>query len=296
MKKKIAGTAILAVVLVALGTAAGAADDAASLTETSKALANPVSSLWSLSFQQNNYLLDMDELDKRDVYWQSNLVFQPVLPVALTENWNLITRPVIPLFVSTPYPEVATAPAPHLDMERRNGFGDVTLMELFSPSPKMAGNWLLGVGPTFILPTGSNDYTSQGKWQVGPAAIVGYLSKGGIVGALVQQWYSFADGRSGRQEVSQMNLQPFAAVFFGEGWSVGYSGNILANWNADSDNTWTVPIGLQVSKVTKIGKLPVKIGLAVQYMPIHPDVMGQVWNVQLQLTPVIPKLIQGTLF
>jgi len=270
----------------------------ASLTETSKALANPVSSLWSLSFQQNNYLLDMDGLDKPDVYWQSNLQFQPVLPVALTENWNLITRPVIPLFVSTPVPELELSPGgrPQLDIDRRTGFGDIIWLEVFSPSPKMAGSWLLGVGPTFILPTGSNDDVGQGKWQVGPAAVVGYLSKRGIVGAFLQQWYSFADEESGRKETSQMNLQPVAALFFGEGWSVGYSGNVLANWNADSDNTWTVPVGLQISKVARLGRLPVKFGIAGQYMPIHPDVLGQVWNVQLSVTPVIPKLVKGTLF
>jgi hypothetical protein len=31
-------------------------------------------------------------------------------------------------------------------------------------------------------------------------------------------------------------------------------------------------------------------------MPIHPDVFGQQWNIQVSLTPVIPKLIKGTVF
>ena len=71
-----------------------------------------------------------------------------------------------------------------------------------------------------------------------------------------------------------MNLQPFFSWFLGEGWSVGYSGNILANWKASSNNVWTVPIGVAVGKVLKLGKLSVKIQLAGQYMPIRPDNVG----------------------
>jgi hypothetical protein len=94
-----------------------------------------------------------------------------------------------------------------------------------------------------------------------------------------------------------MNLQPFAAYFLPNGWSIGYSGNILANWKADNaGDVWTVPLGLSVSKVQKFGKLPVRFALAGQYMVHHPDTFGQKWNIQLMVVPVIPKLIKGTLF
>jgi hypothetical protein len=299
MKKGfILGAPCLALVLVV--TSLGAADapvttapsrgePEASLTEINKKLTNPVSDLWSIAFQQNNYMLDMGA--GQPDHWNSNLNFQPVLPVALTDNWNLITRPVMTLFNSVPHPD------PHnpTDIERTTGFGDTVLMELVSPSPKLVGNWLLGVGPTFIFPTASSDYTGQGKWQVGPAAIVGYLSKKWILGALLQNWTSF--GGSGNQNVNQMNIQPFAAYFLPDGWSIGYSGNILANWKADkASDVWTVPLGLSVSKVVKLGKLPVRIGLAGQYMVHHPDTFGQKWNIQLMVVPVIPKLIKGNLF
>jgi hypothetical protein len=59
---------------------------------------------------------------------------------------------------------------------------------------------------------------------------------------------------------------------------------------------WTIPLGLSVSKVVKLGKLPVRFALAGQYMVHHPDVGGQKWNIQLMVVPVIPKLIKGTLF
>ena len=93
-----------------------------------------------------------------------------------------------------------------------------------------------------------------------------------------------------------MNLQPFAAYFLPNGWSIGYSGNILANWEADGGNVWTVPLGLQVAKVVKFGSLPVRLQLGGQYMIHHPDVGGQKWNIQLMVVPVIPKLIKGNLF
>jgi hypothetical protein len=210
-----------------------------------------------------------------------------VLPIGLTKDLNLITRPVIPLYNSVPH---ETAPG---EFERTTGFGDIVLLELFSPAD--SGKWILGAGPTFIFPTATSDFTGQGKWQAGPALVVGYLTKSFIVGLFPQQWWSFA-GDSSRPDTSQMNLQPFAAWFFGEGWSVGYSGNILADWKAPSDNRWTVPIGVAVGKVVKLGRLPVKFQLAGQYMPIHPDNVGQEWNIQLVVTPVIPKLIKEPLF
>lgn len=275
--------------------AAPAADDenqGTSATELNKELTNPVSSLWSLSIQQNNYHLD------RPDRWQSNLQFQPVLPIALTKDWNLITRPVFQLFNSTPYPHVYRPKGslrPKVEYRRTTGFGDTILMEMFSPGPSLVGNWLLGIGPTFIFPTATSKYTGQEKWQAGPAAVVGYLSKKWILGAFVQNWSSFA-GDKHRESTNQMNLQPIASWFLKDGWSVGYSGNILANWEVEKDNRWTVPVGLGVNKIVKFGRLPVKLGLAAQYMPIRPDRFGQMWNIQLQVTPVLPKLIKGALF
>jgi len=260
-----------------------------SVEEVNKELSNPVSSVWSISFQQNNYLLDIEGKEDR---WNSNLNFRPVLPVTLTRDWNLITRPVVTVFNSMPHPN----PRNPADVETTTGFGDTILMEMLAPTPRLAGKWLLGIGPTFIFPTASSDFTGQGKWQAGPAVVVGYLSEKWILGAFVQNWTSFA-GDSNRPDVNQMNLQPIAAYFLPDGWSIGYSGNVLANWKSDSArDVWTVPIGIGIGKVVKLGPLPVKIALGVQYMVHHPRNFGQQWNIQLGVTPVIPKLIKGTLF
>lgn len=273
--------------MAALTGPAASQEQDESLTEVNKKLTNPVSETWSISFQQNNYRIST--IPGQGDRWNSNLNFQPVLPVALTGNWNLITRPVVTLINSTPYPSVEGR------IERTTTFGDTILMENLAPGPAIAGNWLLGIGPTFILPTAASDHTGQGKWQVGPAAILGYLSKKWILGAFVQNWTSFA-GDDDRPDTNQMNLQPIAAFFLPGGWSVGYSGNILANWKAGAGDVWTVPVGFGVSKVVKFGRLPVKISLAGQWMAIHPDDFGQKWDIQATISPVIPKLIKGTLF
>jgi len=263
---------------------------APSVAELNKQLANPVSSLWSIAIQQNNYLIDVGPGESER--WNSNVNFQPVLPVAIDDDWNLITRPVITAYNSVPHPREDRVP---IEWTRTQTFGDSVLMELFSPSPKIAGNWLLGLGPTFIFPTANSKWTGQGKYQVGPAGLVGYLDEKWIAGALLQQWTSFSGAGSSRPDVSQMNLQPFASLFFDHGWSVGYSGNILANFKADGGNVWTVPLGIAAGKITKFGKLPVKIQLAVQYMVARPDDFGQKWNFQLMVVPVLPKLIKGQL-
>jgi hypothetical protein len=54
-----------------------------SLEQINKDLSNPISSIGSIAFQQNNYLL---EIEGRKDHWNSNLNFQPVLPVGLTKE------------------------------------------------------------------------------------------------------------------------------------------------------------------------------------------------------------------
>jgi hypothetical protein len=135
-------------------------DQEKSLTEVNKELSNPISSIWSLTFQQNTYWLTMPgRVSNRN---QVNLQFQPVLPVALTGNWNLINRPVLQALNSTPYINRSG----HL--HRVTGFGDTIFVTMLSPSDKLVGNWLLAAGPTFIFPTASNSRLGQNKWQLGP--------------------------------------------------------------------------------------------------------------------------------
>ena len=96
--------------------------------------------------------------------------------------------------------------------------------------------------------------------------------------------------------MAQLNLQPFGALFFGEGWSFGYSGNIFADLHASTGQMWTVLIGLSLAKVERLGRLPVPFALAGQHMAVRPSDFGQEWNLQLIIAPVIPKLFGGPVF
>src|SRR5277367_2380403 len=266
-----------------LPSAAAQTGDSKSLSEVNKDLSNPISSIWALQLQENTYWLNKPE---RNVV---NLQFQPVLPLALTDNWNLITRPVFQVMNSSPYVNSSG------NLHRVTGFGDTILAMMLSPSPKIAGPWLLGAGPSFIFPTASNSRLGQNKWQLGPAGVFGYLGNKWLAGVFPQQWFSV--GGNGSNTVSQMNIQYFFVYLPGDGWGIGTSPNMLVNWYANkSGNMITFPIGLNLSKVIKIGPLPVKFQVQGQYMPVHPDVFGQKWNLQFAITPVIPKLIKGNIF
>ena len=261
-------------------------DQTKSLTEINKELSNPISTLWSVTFQENTYWLTMPSGFKNRN--QVNLQFQPVLPVSLTENWNLINRPVFQVLNSTPYVNESG----HL--HRVTGFGDTIFVTMLSPSDKLVDNWLLGAGPTFIFPTASNSRLGQNKWQLGPGGVVGYLGEKYIVGLFPQQWWSV--GGPGSNTISQLNLQYFFTYFPSKGYGIGFSPNMLVNWYAPKgQNMLTFPIGLAVSKVERLGILPVRFALQGQYMPVHPDAFGQKWNIQVIVAPVIPKLIKGDL-
>jgi hypothetical protein len=250
-----------------------------------KQISNPVTDLWQLQFQFNNEKLETSNSPVSDK-WVNNLYFQPVLPVKLTENWNLITRPVIALYNSVPYP---TGP---LGSERTTTLGDTILAQVLSPAGTEP--WIFGVGPTWIFPTAGSDLTGQGKWQGGPALGGGYITNEFMIAGLAQQWWSFA-GDANRKNTNQLNILPLIYRFFGDGWSVGYSGSILTDWQAPGGERWTVPLGLSLGKVVKLGILPVQIQIGGQYFVESPT-GGPKWNLQLQITPVIPRLINKTLF
>jgi len=259
----------------------------ASLTAVNKSLTDPLSEVWSIALAQNNFRLTPG--NGADDRWNSRLQFQAALPISLTPSLDLITRPYIDLFNSQPHP----VPGNPTELDRATGLGDIVLLQLLAPRREWLGNWLLGVGVTWVFPSGTSQWTSSGKWQVGPAAVFGYLSEKWILAALVQDWESF--GGSGPLEVKSTSVQPVAAYFLPNGWSIGYSGNLLANRTTGVTGRYTVPVGLQVGKVVLFGSTPVKFALSGQWMPVHPARFGQVWNVQLFLQVLRPKLLRGTL-
>jgi hypothetical protein len=244
---------------------------------------NPLASSWTLQLQQNNTWTEMPGGDDRV---QSNLLFQPLISLRLTEKQGLIIRPVV-----TPVNSI-----PSFDQrgqnERTAGFGD-TVLAFALPRPLLGGRLLLAAGPTFIFPTASKDLLSQHTWQVGPDAGAVLLGKHFITYAFVQQWFKIGgDGR----DTNQMNDVFNFTYFFDNGWAIGTQPTLSVDWKARGGERGAFGLGPQVGKMCKCGGLPTLLQLQVQYYPIRPDVGSPKWNIQLQASPTIPALIKKTLF
>jgi hypothetical protein len=258
-----------------------AAENGSAAADASKQAANPLASAWLMQIQQNSNWVGMPANNGNRV--QSNLQFQPLMSVKVNDDWNLIARPVLQLFNSTPFQD-QTGQA-----QRVTAFGDTALAFALSPGPKLVGNWLLAAGPTFIFPTATNSVIGQDKWQIGPAAAVGYQGKNFITYVFPQQWFSV--GGNG-QRVSHMLLYYAFVRVYSNGWSVGTNPSMFVDWEASRGNKVAFPVGLQVGKLRKLGPLPVKFDVQAQYYAVRPQVNGPKWNLQLQITPILPSLIK----
>jgi hypothetical protein len=244
---------------------------------------NPFASSWALQLQQNN---NWTEMPRGDDPVQSNLVFQPLISLRLSEKQGLIIRPMVPMVNSIP----------HFDQsgqkERTTGFGD-TVLAFALPRPLLGGRLMVAAGPTFIFPTASTDLLSQHTWQVGPDAGAVLLGKHFITYAFAQQWFKIGgDGRDTNQMSGTFNF----TYLFANGWTIGTQPQLSVDWEARGGERGTFGLGPQIGKMCKCGGLPTLIQLQVQYYPIRPDVGGPKWNIQLQATPTIPALVKRALF
>jgi hypothetical protein len=277
------GRAFLALVLCVLVPLVVPAQEDDELGEVARQLNNPVAELWSLKFQNDFFFLRGNPAHA----YRGQLVtkFQPVMPLGLTEDWNLIVRPVF-AFLNTPTLESDG------DIDRTSGIGETSVIALLSPARVKGLLW--GVGPSVIIPTTTRDELSQRKYAIGPAAVALHMSEKWTLGIFPQYWWSVS-GSNRRREVSQANIQYFIWRNLPNQWQIGMSPNILYDRKADGGDAWTVPIGLGVQKTTRMGGMPVKFELQAQAMIIHPDDYGQRFGLRFSITPVIPKLIKGHL-
>ena len=244
---------------------------------------NPFGSSWALQLLQNNNWTEMPGGDDRV---QSNLQFQPLLSVRLTEKQGLIIRPIVTVVNSVPHPGQSG------QNERTAGFGD-TVLAFALPRSLFGGRLMVGAGPTFIFPTASKDLLSQHTWQLGPDAGAVLLGKHFITYAFAQQWFKLGgDGRDTNQMSGTFNF----TYLFENGWTLGTQPTLLVDWKARGGEQGTFGIGPQVGKMCHCGGLPTLFQLQVQHYPIRPSVAGPKWNIQLQATPTIPALIKKALF
>jgi hypothetical protein len=209
-----------------------------------KAAQNPVASLISVPFQNNNNFNIGPHERTHDV-----LNIQPVVPFKLTDEWNLITRTILPI-VWQPYTSAPTG--------GEYGLGD--LNPSFFLSPGKPGKLIWGAGPALVIPTATNTILGQGKFSMGPSVVL--LSQPGhwTLGVLANNVWSVA-GDGSRPAVNQFLLQYFINYNLKKGYYLAWQPIITANWQASSPNRWTVPYGGGIGRIMKLGFQPVNLQL-----------------------------------
>ena len=232
-------------------------------------------------------------------------------PKGLNEDWNLINRivynvPSMPIdsdkfdnFGSVPgggggaLPPAGAAPIDFLG-GRTTGFGDMYYVGLVAPKKPIklesGANLLWGAGLDAGFPTASEDLLGTGKWLAGPTALGVYMGPKWKLGALVQHYWDFA-GDDDRDDVNLTNLQLFYYYSLNETTSIGAGPNIIANWEQDSDNRFTVPVGMGINKTFQFGKVPVRIGGEFFYSVIQPDTVGTEWNFRFYVIPAVASAL-----
>lgn len=256
----------------ALASAASAqAMDVASLAQAAQ---NPIASMISLPLQSNTNF-DVGPLRKT----QEIFNIQPVIPVDLGADWNLVTRTVLP---------VMSQPALQAGDSRVGGLGDIQFSALLSPK-QAAGGWVWGAGLVAQLDSATNDQLGQGAWGLGPTAVVLKLGSPWVYGALVNNVWSVSTD-AGRPAVNQMLVQPFVNYNFPDapGRYLSFSPMITANWQADGGQRWTVPLGLGVGQITRFGAQPVNVQAAGYYNVERPE-GGARWQLRLQVQFMFPR-------
>ena len=250
------------------------------LDEVSRQLDNPLTRLWSLTLEDSVYVYRGDAIEGATA--GNTLFFQPGLPIPVGENAMFTARPVFPIVTR---PELSTAAADGV-AGHTTGFGDIQLLSLLGPSRSSGMIW--GAGGTFKFPTASADILGSSKYQAGPAAMLFYIEKPWVAGALVQHWWSYA-GDPTAPGTSQTDIQYVCRYSLPKAWSIGMGPTLSIDWNAPDEDRLTLPVGLGLTKTVRMGKIPVKLRAEAQYAIVRPKTFGYEWRLIFRIAPVIPS-------
>jgi hypothetical protein len=261
--------------------------DAAAAERVRKASQNPIASMISLPFQEN-WNFGIGEAGRV----QNAFIIQPVIPVGLGAHWNLITRWVTPI-VYQPYavsvPQSSGPPV--VNQTGAYGLGDMQPQFYFSPKTRSKVTW--GVGPIFLLPTGTPyRFLSQGKFGIGPTFVA--LAQPGkwTVGVLANNIWSVA-GHANRADVNQFYLQPFVNYNLKRAWYLSFTtSGITANWEKTNGGRWVVPIGGGPGRIWRLGNQAVNVKTLFFGNVVHPAGASP-WAFRMEFTLLFPKKPKG---
>ncbi len=248
--------------LITLGWLGARADT----TELAREEQNPITRFYVMRFEDNaqfGFGPDNEVLNFFRI--------QPLVPFKLNDNWTLLTRAIIP---------IAHQPFPHT----RDGLSDIALTSFLTPA--RTGKFIWGAGPALVFPTATDDLLGTEKWSVGPALAGVYSSGPWVVGVVALNVWSFA-GADDRRDINVMTLRPLINYNLPNGWYLTSSPSIAANWEADGDDRWLVPLGGGAGKVFAIGRQRVSLTMETYYHVVSPAI-GPDWQLRLQFSLLYP--------
>jgi hypothetical protein len=259
-----------------------ATDEQAAAAELAKKLSNPVASLISVPIQNN---WDFGIGSANAMRYTANI--QPVIPFSLSEDWNLITRTIVP---------VIYAESPVAGGADKSGLGDIVQSFWASPKTPTDSGWIWGAGTVLLYPSGT-DGLSAHNWGAGPTALVLKQQNGWTYGVLANHLWSYAQtGGHGSSDAGDASdgsdvginatfLQPFVSYSTKSFTTYGLNTESTYDW---SHSQWTVPVNASVSQLIKVGKLPVQLSLGVKYYAERP-IGGPDWGLRFAVTLLFPK-------
>jgi hypothetical protein len=232
---------------------------------------NPIADLISLPFENNfNFKEGLND----DMGYIMNI--KPVVPFHLNEDWNLIGRGVLP---------VVYLPAPTPEIDNISGLSDFNFQLYLTP--ENPGKLILGIGPSFTVPTATDDLLGSKRVSMGPCVVALTMPGKWVLGVLVFNEWSL--GRSNdNNEVNSMLLEPFVNYNFSKGWYLSSSPIITVDWTAESEEAWMVPLGGGVGRVFHIGPQAINASLRGYYNVAKPTGAGD-WTLQLTVVFLFPE-------
>ncbi len=287
-----------------------------SLDEISRMLDNPLGNLWMIFTENQMQRFRGDPSDGSQ--WVNTLLLQPIMPIPLTDNWNLIARPILPFITAPKFdidaeffgdcpPNCNSDPPPSVNISssRHNAWGDLMGWTMLSPAePRTLADgskFVWGVGPAFRFPTATDDQFGSERYSFGPSSILMRLpsQEARWTFGLFQQHHIWSfGGNSDRARVKTSNIQyiwwyqlPTETPI-----SVGAAPMIDINWEADDNDKVSLPIGIGASTTFFVGKMPVRFGVEFDWYVVSPNSYGKKFMLKFFFVPVIPKLIKKPLF
>lgn len=234
-------------------------------------LANPLAALISIPIQGNADWNIGPLEDGSKVF--ANV--QPVIPFTLNEDWNLISRTILPIaYQREVFPGAGT----------QFGLGDITQSLFFSPSRIVDGvTW--GVGPVFLIPTATDSLLGTNRWGAGPTAVILRQAHGWTYGILANHIWT-SGSSSEPNTVNQTYLQPFLSYSTKDAWTFTLNTESSYDWTSEE---WSVPINFQVAKIVRFGKLPVQLFGGVRYWAESPISGPHDFGARFGMTFLLPK-------